>query len=724
MGLALGAAACLTLGMLTACGTDEEPPAPQEGTLYQTGVETFWAGIGKAYISFEYLDTPETPEEGELYGNVFRVNVDAGDGYSAWLTGSWTLDEASDGTFGDLTLTATWDESAENPTTLADAQSGVAKTYSLTDGVYTIGVGIPSAGTVRFTLDPVKNSMENDSNVTYTVRYIYNAEDTTTLYRYEADAEAGTAGFSGTEQVTGSPDEAYLVSAPKAPVREGYYFAGWQTKAEITQEDIVNGVSKYLWLFGEKLSMTGIAKYESMTEAEREERAIGNEVMLLDSADVDGTVTLYARWVQAKEVATAEEFCAIADDLYGAYKLTADIALTGEWESIGAYFSNYEYYNTEWWTYAFRGTIDGENHTATGVNIVTAEKQVDNYTAEGSVWHDDGTTCNGTAAMFNALAAANISNLTIADATVNVDYNGDYLYVGVLAAFDMGASLTNVSISDCDIDVTFDEEGLTYRTDLFTAVGGLEAGGWTNYVTACAASGNITLNAANKVAHGGEVYLGGLLGENYAYMNACRTDVALTLNYADEATAEEDSEIVINVGGLSGSGTQIGTCTVEADIDVNAVKEEGASSVNVGGIIGAQRYLTTSGCIVTAAIATDGCSLDAEKGALNAGGVGGRIDVYYMLQILAYTPVANAGAENNVQNVTINGEVTQTVIADAVSVIPGCWYVANGDYTVSEGLTVPSNIEEVIAAYGSYMPLDSLQQGIIYIMNTPAQPAA
>ena len=230
------------------------------------------------------------------------------------------------------------------------------------------------------------------------------------------------------------------------------------------------------------------------------------------------------------------------------------------------------------------------------MNIVTAEKQVDNYTAEGSVWHDDGTTCNGTAAMFNALAAANISNLTIADATVNVDYNGDYLYVGVLAAFDMGSSLTNVSISDCDIDVTFDEEGLTYRTDLFTAVGGLEAGGWTNYVTACAASGNITLNATNKVAHGGEVYLGGLLGENYAYMNACRTDVALTLNYADEATAEEDSEIVINVGGLSGSGTQIGTCTVEADIDVNAVKEEGASSVNVGGIIGAQRYLTTSGC--------------------------------------------------------------------------------------------------------------------------------
>lgn len=205
---------------------------------------------------------------------------------------------------------------------------------------------------------------------------------------------------------------------------KGYHFAGWQTKAEITENDIVNGVSKYLWLFGDKLSTTGVAKFNAMSDADKEARKISEEVMLLDSADVDGVVTLYARWVQEKEISDAQGLKDIAKDLYGAYKLTADITLTGEWESIGAYFANYEYYNTEWWTYAFRGTLNGNGHTVSGLNITSAELNK-NYAAEGSPWHDDGVTCDGTAAMFSALASANISNLTIASPVINVAYSGD-----------------------------------------------------------------------------------------------------------------------------------------------------------------------------------------------------------------------------------------------------------------------------------------------------------
>ena len=145
--------------------------------------------------------------------------------------------------------------------------------------------------------------------------------------------------------------------------------------------------------------------------------------MLLDSADVDGVVTLYARWVQEVEISTEE-------DLYGAYKLTDNITLTKDWESIGAYFSNYEYYNTEWWTYAFRGTLNGNGKTISGLKIVSAEHCKD-YSSEGSVWYNDGTTCNGTAAMFSALAGATITDLTIVGADIDVTYSGDYLYVGV-----------------------------------------------------------------------------------------------------------------------------------------------------------------------------------------------------------------------------------------------------------------------------------------------------
>lgn len=77
--------ACSVAGF-AACAPDA--PEAQEDTIYQTGVETFWVGVGKAYITFEYAEEPETPEEGAIYGYVFNVNVDSGDGYSSWLTGN------------------------------------------------------------------------------------------------------------------------------------------------------------------------------------------------------------------------------------------------------------------------------------------------------------------------------------------------------------------------------------------------------------------------------------------------------------------------------------------------------------------------------------------------------------------------------------------------------------------------------------------------------------
>lgn len=934
--------ACSVAGF-AACAPDA--PGAQEGTIYQTGVETFWVGVGKAYMTFEYAEEPETPEEGAIYGYVFNVNVDAGDGYSSWLTGSWELSEDE----STLTLTATWQE-GDNSTYLADATSGQAKTYTAADGEFTIGVNLPSAGTVNFTLNPetdkvgeeqtpeepeepectehvdanndgkcdncgedmpaetpevamtltastaagqsakielmsdntwalsisyysggaytptasgtyaldaaynmvltvtddtaevlpeesytfacdyatqtysgtieVKNvpvvgdltlnfttgeatdpepepepepdpepgealytsnvasiysgqgsaylaleeggvfnvyvtfggstsswlngtwTMENEvltvtpsdgeavncplTDKAYTVAlslpgaevdFVIDMDENSVTYTVNYMLNDGSGKVYETAQVKGNPEEAYITAAPAAPTREGYHFAGWQTKAEITENDIVNGVSKYLWLFGDKLSTTGVAKFNAMSDADKEARGISEEVMLLDSADVDGVVTLYARWVQEKEISDAQGLKDIAKDLYGAYKLTADITLTGEWEPIGAYFANYEYYNTEWWTYAFRGTLNGNGHTVSGLNITSAELNK-NYSSEGSPWHDDGVTCDGTAAMFSALASANISNLTIADPVIDVTYSGDYLYVGTLAAFDMTSTLTNIKVTDCQIEVTFDESKLTFRDNLFTAVGGLEAGGWTNTVTGCEVSGSLILNATNKVSHGGEIYFGGMLGENYSTMTNCKTDVELIIEYSDNGTETEDSEIVINVGGLSGSGTSITGCTVKMSATVSAVKESGASSVNVGGIIGSQRYMTTSGNTVEGAITTTGCSLDETEGALNVGGVGGRIDVYYMLQILAYTPIASSGAENNVQNVTVNGVTTDKIIADAISAIPGCWYVAKGDQP-DYGAT--SNIDAVIAVYGSYLPVDSLQNGIVFIVNTPPQ---
>ena len=101
---------CLACSAAAFAACAPDAPEAQEGTIYQTGVETFWVG--------------------------------------SWLTGSWELleDEST------LTLTATWEE-GENSTYLADATSGQAKTYTAENGEFTIGVNLPSAGTINFTLN-------------------------------------------------------------------------------------------------------------------------------------------------------------------------------------------------------------------------------------------------------------------------------------------------------------------------------------------------------------------------------------------------------------------------------------------------------------------------------------------------------------------------------------------------------------------------------------------
>ena len=652
-----------TDGKCDVCGEDMPASAPEPSeALYTSNVASIYSGQGSAYLALEE-------------GGVFNVYVTFGGNTSSWLNGTWTM---------------------ENEVLTVTPSGGEAVNCPLTDKAYTVALSLPGAE-VDFVIDMDENS------VTYTVNYMLN-DGTSTVY---------TAA-----EIKGNPAEAYITAAPAAPTREGYHFAGWHTRAKITDADIVNGVSKYMWFFGEKLSTTGVAKYGAMTEEERQAHAISEGRMLIsDGAGENNTLTLYARWIKEKEISTAQQLIDIGNDLYGAYKLVSDITLTGEWTPIGAYFANYEYYNTGWWTYAFRGTLNGNGHKISGLKITSAEINKD-YDSEGSVWFDDGVTCDGTAAMFAALAGANIYDLTLENPVINVTHSGDYLYVGSLAAFDMASSLTNVKVVNCDIDATFDEGAITFRANLFTVVAGLEAGGWSNFVTGCEVSGNITLNATNKLYHGGEIYLGGMLGENYSTLKTSKSDVVLSLDYKDEGTKADDAVITINVGGLSGSGTDITGSTVEAEITVKAVKAEGASSVNVGGIVGSQRYMVIAGNTVTAQINTAGTVVDEEAGALNVGGVGGRIDVYYLLQILAYTPIVQAGAQDNEQNVTVDGAKTDVVIKDAVSAVPGCWYIAKGDQS-EYGAT--DNIDEVIAAYGSYLPKDSLQDGIIFIVNTPSQ---
>ena len=501
-------------------------------------------------------------------------------------------------------------------------------------------------------------------------------------------------------------ENAFIASAIPAPTREGYVFAGWQTRPIVTEADLVNGVSPYLWMFG--------------TQSNYGDESVVMGVADMESLDENGVGTLYARWVEVKEISTEEELRSIANDLYGAYRLTADIELKEVWTPVGLYFSNYELYAPEWWTYAFRGSLDGNGHAVKGLEIRGAQINVERYTAEGSVWYNDGERADGCAAMFGAISSASICDLTldapVIDVTGENAVHGDYMYAAPLAAFDMGSTLTNVIVNEPSVSVEATDEASAHLASMFVTASGMIGGGWTDVLTNCAVNGgSVQLDAKTTLSHGGEVYVGGLVGECYSTMTACSASAKLIANVTDGSEALDDAELKVNVGGLSAASTVNSASAVDAAIRVAVSKPVGQANVCVGGMSGSQRYLTSSGNAIKAEIVTD-CDLDAELGLLNVGAVSGQLDVFYALQILMYTPVATAGCSENTAEVTLNGEAVEAAIGllPTLDGQPLAW-INKGEYQITEGYVVPSNIEAVAAVYGSFLPIEYLQDGIIWI---------
>ena len=510
------------------------------------------------------------------------------------------------------------------------------------------------------------------------------------------------------------------------PTRKGYYFAGWQTVPVVEDEDIVNGVSKYQVFFGNKLSEVGVARVDAMDEEEKETRKLYNDGMYIKDFETlteDGTLTLYARWVEAKEVSTEEELRAIKDDLYGAYILTNDITLTQEWEPIGAYYSNYEYFNDSWWTYAFRGNLDGNGYTIYGleVNGAKTENIVDTSNPE-TIWHEDGLNADGAAAMFGAMCYANIANLTIDGAKINVAgdyaYSGNYCYAATLACFDMASSMKEVHIKNANVTLEYEDADMTYAQSMFVVAAGLEAGGWSSTVSKCSVvDTTVTVNAETSVANGGELYMGGMIGECYATMKNNNVDVKLVLNEQDVSEAKDDTMLTVNVGGLGAANTSSSGNTVNVDMDLSISKPSGEAVINVGAYAGSQRYLTADNNTITGSIKTN-FVVDEANSTVNIGSVLGRVDVYYASLILMYADGVTCGASGNTANVTLNSTaLTEQMPQTGYPSINGKWitYVATNEYTDADGNTYAANVDEVLEAFGSYVSKEDMINNIMYI---------
>ncbi len=545
--------------------------------------------------------------------------------------------------------------------------------------------------TVTFDLNTTPDTTDNET-------YIYTATGYNEYWQPVTEEK---------EAVFTTEDGVLAVDLP-VPTREGWYFAGWQTRPVVTADDLINGVSPYLWMPGHKASAFGQAM-----QAE-------DEVIDLNPfADENSKVRLYARWVQLTPIDSPEGLQAMANDLYGAYELTADIEMTDTFIPVGCYFNNYELFETAWWTYAFRGTLIGNGHTISGLKLQGAVRDIAGY-VDTPVWHNDGVTCDGTVGLFGAVAGANLSGFTLKDAVIDVAgeyaYDGGYCYVGTVAAFDMASTLSDIHVENVTINVEDTEVHAEVRDSAYVSVAGLEGGGWNSTVQNCSVSGTVSLDVRTEKSHGGSVYLGGMIAENYANISGCKVDqITLRLNHQDVSLAAEDTALSVSVGGLGASNTSTTNCDVNAMIEVSVEKPVGEAVVAVGGLAGSQYYMTAEKNNVQTEIQMNN-KLDAEKGIESVGSVAGQLDAFWALQILQYTPVAACGTSGNTAQATCNGDPVGTVIGK-VPMLDGqpLGWINNGEYQIAEGYTAPSNVEAVIEAYGSPVPQEAMMQGIIWI---------
>jgi hypothetical protein len=629
-----------------------------------------------------------SPEEGmELYELAdfwlgCHVNINADNTYTI----AYDYNEENAGIVSD---SGSWERLSDTELKLV-SDSGAEIPVTLADGKWSCEVTEPNTGTVCHPTIAGAAPSEPAQPETMTYMVVF------------TDAEGTVYDVIETTDASAVPETAI-------PTKEGYLFAGWQTQPVVTKENLILGVSPY----------------EVPTGASSLYGGAGTAITDLES--LSGTMLLlYARWVEPTEIHNAEELKGMAEDLCGWYVLAEDIDLAGEnWQPIGIYFSNYETVNAPYWTYAFRGTFDGAGHTIQNLTITMDGCAADLSAFAGvtPVWRNDGEALGSEAAFFGATAKATIQNVTFENAAVTVTSDNDATpYAAVVNGFDLASTMKDITVSGATVAVTANDANMEARQSTWAAASALTAGGWSTVIENCAVvDASVTLNGTLTKSHGAEYYLGAMLGEGYAFMDGNRARAEIKADIEDACESETDAELVVNVGGMGGTNTTQTRGNYDTVIDLRVVKPAGKTTLSVGGLTGSQRYQIAEDNDIKAVITSD-LSLDEENSQVYVGKVIGSTNVpYCIVQLIFADPgeIAYSGCRNNRSEVTYNGEAVTSEKGQALTVGgEKLLYIANGDVTDEEtGETYVSNIDAVIAEFGSAVPASFLQKAAIILVD-------
>ena len=283
-----------------------------------------------------------------------------------------------------------------------------------------------------------------------------------------------------------------------------------------------------------------------------------------------GEITLYAKWVYAIEISTAEQLKNIS--LNGRYILTCDIDLGGaEWIPIGTMNS------------PFTGSLDGDGYKITNFKITTGMNHV------GLFGYSSGT----------------LLNIGVEDFEIDVTYSGT-VCAGGLVGYNYIGTITNC-----------------YATGAVSATSssGSSAGGLVGYnnngtITNCYATGDVSATSSSTSSSSFS-YAGDLVGYN--------NKGTITNCYATGDVSATSSSGFSYAGGLVGYDNDHGTITnCYATGDVSATS---SGSSYAGGLVGYNNNGTITNCYATGDVSAT-CSGSSSSSTYSyAGGLVG--DKYY-----------------------------------------------------------------------------------------------
>lgn len=219
----------------------------------------------------------------------------------------------------------------------------------------------------------------------------------------------------------------------------------------------------------------------------------------------------------------------------------------------------------------------------------------------------------------------------------------------MLAAFVQGSNtlFENCTVSNATISVSC--ENVWYY-----GISGLFAGHWGGHANNCNfIGGSIALTATyTKAATKADetIYVGGLVGEGYAWLDNCdaKTTVSLTIN---DSRAEVSTPMNVYYGGAMASSTYLNKVTYEGNISLDYTKSAGAANVYYGGVSGYQRYGYINNCYSKAAMNFVNHNANVVDGQeFTAGGILGAYDTMYGLMGTAYFGIGGCRVSNCLDN--------------------------------------------------------------------------